>query len=595
MSSTDSNRFVGYLVSVECKNIFYQGIVTTIDSAKAIIQLKNCFQNGIHCGNKIVEIKTGDIENIEILADPQNAVTLLKPKLLSEYGTDDNTVNTKENTTPLSSTNKISTNVNNNASNSNINRLLQNLAASQTNSSQNKTNDSFKKTSNVSLVNSTSVNSSLARHNSSSPPNNSSTTNGRKLNGNQYVNNYDSHDNCFNSISVDTIKGDFDFESNLAMFDKNAFYEEMEGHSRPPKNPTDHLYDDTPAYESLKHVSSLPVIPSSSQSSSTFTQTNQRYHQITLANLFSSKAAPTNGNNTNNNSSNHQNAKNYRFDEMVLDTGEPIEMQQIKITTKSNNAKTYVTDDGFIVPCIDSDLRRDLFLEAYKKGFSQERQIECLGRCCAEMALQLLGGPIRFSAKNNHQKPSILVLANSHDLQGSYALCTARLLSIRGVKVYLFVYDKSNKMFSNVNSSLNDSNNYKIFQNELKLFLSNDDSSLIKQVNNVDEIKNLSSIDLIINGLDASGDLEKHAWYRSLIRNVSNLKASVLAVDPDKDGSSLFKSKWCIVPVMPMEMSSNCGRIYLCDLGFTKNIFQSVNIKYKSPFGAKFLIPLHSD
>ena len=55
MTSTD--KFVGYLVSVECKDLFYQGIVTQIGSTKAIIQLKNVFQNGIHCGTKLVDIK----------------------------------------------------------------------------------------------------------------------------------------------------------------------------------------------------------------------------------------------------------------------------------------------------------------------------------------------------------------------------------------------------------------------------------------------------------------------------------------------------------------------------------------------------------
>ena len=54
---TTTNRFVGYLVSVECKNVFYQGIVTTIDSNKAAIQLKNCIQNGIHLGSKLADIK----------------------------------------------------------------------------------------------------------------------------------------------------------------------------------------------------------------------------------------------------------------------------------------------------------------------------------------------------------------------------------------------------------------------------------------------------------------------------------------------------------------------------------------------------------
>jgi hypothetical protein len=107
-----------------------------------------------------------------------------------------------------------------------------------------------------------------------------------------------------------------------------------------------------------------------------------------------------------------------------------------------------VTDDGFIVPCIDMTLRHKLFEQASKLGLSKQRQIECMGRCCAEMALQLVGGPLRFTPKNNHQKPSVLVLAYPGDLQGVEALCTARLLAIRSVTVYLYIPQNSSNLVS---------------------------------------------------------------------------------------------------------------------------------------------------
>ncbi len=282
------------------------------------------------------------------------------------------------------------------------------------------------------------------------------------------------------------------------------------------------------------------------------------------------------------------NNKNYRFDEMVLDTGEPMDLQQIQIPLmNTSTSKRYVTDDGIILPCIDNDLRKRLFEQSYKHGFNKDRQIECMGRCCAEMAIQLVGGPLRFSPKNNHQKPSILVLANSSDLQGAYALCTARLLSNRSCKIYLFV--------SKTNPSKDEVNEY--FQTELNLFRSIDlPSNTI--LSSVDDLKNLYSIDLIINGIDSSSMITSQAtgqtWYKNLVKYVDNCKASVLSIDPCSEGTAIH-SKWCIVPVLPLEMSNRCGRVYLCDLGFTKNMFQSVNIKYKSPFGAKFLIPLHDD
>ena len=71
-------------------------------------------------------------------------------------------------------------------------------------------------------------------------------------------------------------------------------------------------------------------------------------------------------------------------------------------------------------------------------------------------------------------------------------------------------------------------------------------------------------------------------------------KAFVLTIDPSGEPSSI-QSKWSISPVLPLELSKQSGRVFLCDLGFTKGIFQAVNIKYQSPFGSKFFIPLHND
>lgn len=49
--------FVGYLVSVECKNTFYQGVIDKLDVANNVLRLTKCFANGMNCGSKFVEIK----------------------------------------------------------------------------------------------------------------------------------------------------------------------------------------------------------------------------------------------------------------------------------------------------------------------------------------------------------------------------------------------------------------------------------------------------------------------------------------------------------------------------------------------------------
>lgn len=599
MTSTD--KFIGYLVSVECKNLFYQGIVANIDPNKAIIQLKNCFQNGIQCGSKLIEIKTKDIENIEILADPQNALNFLNPKLLNDLSNGSaTTVNSTDNGTKSSKTTSQTTNATPaQAISTNNDKKTQPL---KVNSSKNNLNSIS-----PSSVSPPSYTNGYHQYNESSKRKQSHNGNGYS-NGNGH--DYSNNENCFMSINVEAIKEDFDFEQNLALFDKDAFYEEIEGHSKPVNTNTNE--EPLNAYDSLiKQLNSNNTNGNNNTISSnhnnsnvtadtskTFSnQSNQRYHQISVANLFSStQTASANTKTPNNNtnslilpptpSSNTLNqslnqTKNYRYDEMVLDTGEPFDLQQIQIPSmNSKTNKRYVTDDGVILPCIDAELRKRLFEQSYKHGFSKERQIECMGRCCVEMALQLVGGPLRFSPKNNHQKPSILVLANNQDLQGSYALCTARLLSIRGCKIYLFISKGAKED--------------EFFQNELSLFDSIDpprDTFL----NSVDDIKNLQSIDLIINSIDSTvAQTTGQLWYKNLVKYIENCKASVLSIDPCCEGSAI-QSKWCVIPVLPLDMSVKCGRVYLCDLGFTKNMFQSVNIKYKSPFGAKFLIPLYND
>ena len=75
---------------------------------------------------------------------------------------------------------------------------------------------------------------------------------------------------------------------------------------------------------------------------------------------------------------------------MVLGTGEPLDRQLIKLPPSSSSSsllspnsresRVYTTDDGLIVPCIDADTRHRLFEQAYKRGFTKQRLIECMGR-----------------------------------------------------------------------------------------------------------------------------------------------------------------------------------------------------------------------
>jgi enhancer of mRNA-decapping protein 3 len=277
---------------------------------------------------------------------------------------------------------------------------------------------------------------------------------------------------------------------------------------------------------------------------------------------------------------------------MVLPNGEPVNLAPIQVPTNNvSNSKHYVTDDGFVVPCIDSALRQRLLEQAEKHGLSQARQIECMGRCISEMSIQLVGGPIRFLPKNAHQRPSILVLVNGQIAQGAYALAAARLLMLRSCFIFVYVTNKPHCVE---------------VANELRLFESSVDSSVARDpakfrlMSEASEFYSIKSVDLILNGLESSAMslnaqavMARQSWFKRIIEYLDECKASVVTIDPPSEGAIVPKSKWCIVPVLPMSMDSSCGRIYLADLGFTHRMFDAVGVKYKSPFGAKFLIPLH--
>ncbi len=102
-------------------------------------------------------------------------------------------------------------------------------------------------------------------------------------------------------------------------------------------------------------------------------------------------------------------------------------------------------------------------------------------------------------------------------------------------------------------------------------------------------------VDVIINALighSDSGAASHQEWYQSVTEWANQNKASVLAIDPPAEGSSI-KAKWSMALGLPLRYADNCGQVYLCDLAIPQKIFKEVGITYRSPFAHKFVIPLH--
>ncbi|KAK4884341.1 hypothetical protein RN001_000612 [Aquatica leii] len=306
---------------------------------------------------------------------------------------------------------------------------------------------------------------------------------------------------CFGSPLDHIINKDFDFEKNLALFDKQAIWDEI-----------------------------------NSQKPDVIKQADYK-----------------------------KSISKYRHDENILTTTPTVYRQ---IMVPKQEFCEYVTDEGLIIPSIPRSLRNKLWVAAEALGFSWERRIELMGRAAAEMTLQLVGGGHRLNPHNTHQCPTVVVLCGCNR-QGAMGLNAARHLASHGVNtiVYLTSADCPE------------------VQKELALYKLTKN----KIITAVSKLPQLT--DIIIVSLCEESDNPKR--YPELAEWTNSNKAAVLALDPPATGTPNVVTRFSLVPVLPLAHATENGKIYLCNLGFPIQIFNEVGIKYKSPFGSKFVIPLH--
>lgn len=235
----------------------------------------------------------------------------------------------------------------------------------------------------------------------------------------------------------------------------------------------------------------------------------------------------------------------------------------------SAGEKEYVTDNGLIIPSITLNLHRQLIGAADRFGISWERRVELLGRAGAEIILQLLGGSRRLNPNNAHQWPTVVALCGAHR-SGAAGVNCARQLSSHGVKTIVFV-ENSEDVFLLQELSL-----YKLTGNKVET-----------------KVKNLPTVvDLI---LVALCDENSPRMITPIARWANSNRATILAIEPPATGTPGILSKFSLLGGLPLAHSLDNGRLYLCNLALPNKVYADVGITYRSPFGPKFVIPLHSN
>jgi len=98
------------------------------------------------------------------------------------------------------------------------------------------------------------------------------------------------------------------------------------------------------------------------------------------------------------------------------------------------------------------------------------------------------------------------------------------------------------------------------------------------------------AVDLIVMAMAGSW----HKYVNRLAAGWANeSRAPVLALDPPASGTPGVQAKYSLVPFLPLSHSTNNGKLYLANIGLPVDVFRKVGIKYRSPFGPKFVIPLY--
>ncbi|XP_041082309.1 enhancer of mRNA-decapping protein 3-like isoform X1 [Polyodon spathula] len=489
--------WLGSLVSINCGETLgvYQGKVSSVDQDSQTISLRQPFHNGMKCPVPEVTFSAMDIKELKILEIPGGGA----PAGQTDSGsTAHNGRSTKgPDSTPSSAPMAVP--------------RKGELRAQEGLHSPQQCSKSYGDHHLEALG---LAKGFRRRHNSwssSSRGNNQATPkkNGMKNGGG--LKNKD--DECFGDPLDEVLDTDFDFEGNLALFDKAAVFSEIE--------------------TSVKRSGAR------------------------------SRGTPS-----------ERTPARYRHDENILEA-EPIVYRQIMVP--QSGGKEYCTDAGLVVPSISYELHKKLLCVAERHGLTLERRLEMAGVCASQMALTLLGGPNRLTPKNVHQRPTVALLCGPH-VRGAQGISCGRHLANHEVHVILFLPNFV-KMLESIT-------------NELTLFSKTGG----KQVSSVKDLPD-SPVDLVINCLDCHENafLRDQAWYRAAVDWANRNRAPVLSIDPPvSTQEQAVDAKWSLCLGLPLPLAENAGRVYLCDIGIPRHIFQEVGINYHSPFGCKFSIPLHS-
>ncbi|CAG9796006.1 unnamed protein product [Diatraea saccharalis] len=343
------SKWVGYAVSVNCGEPLgcYQGTILEADGNT--ITLTKAFRNGFPYPKSQVTLNAADIKELKI-------IEVKHERAEQTHSTVSVTKNNKKCQRAT---------------------VCENLQANPT-SSGNQTN--VNPASNTKSSNSRSAGSGPAPTRSKpidiqgNRPNNRSNNNTAGSYGNSGTTpkgrgGYDKarrrNEACFGDAADPALDDDFDFEGNLALFDKRALWERMR-HAHKP----DLVRQADEAGAKLRHDE----------------------------NVLGGGGSGGSG------------------------------RRAIRVPDELRGPLDYVTDDGIVVPSVVPALRRQIYDGLDRLGLAEVSRT-LLARAAGDVALRLVGGGRRLEPRNAHQAPYAVALIGAHEWGAVGARCLRLLMS----------------------------------------------------------------------------------------------------------------------------------------------------------------------
>jgi len=589
---------IGKTVSLDCGGLgFFQGVINSIQLQDQTITITNAYQNGVPCKTKTVTISAPDIEDLNIVED--SSASKESNVSVPEHGRKQKVADSSRLQTGSPGVSTVA------VKRKPRTQVAESLAKSAASGgspkpggvrnspkvpSKNKDHQQNVQQQSYALAAAGHRGSPrkgiVERRDSTSAGGGHRTPNrqGRANRGLSESGGLGRRDNdCFGSGIEDfQINEEFDFEKNLALFDKRLVFEEIDhGNSNQPD--VVRLVDCN-----TRNRNATPV---------------QDYSYVPQSEGGRNKTEPK-----------------YRNDENVLETL-PAQYRQIsvdvhntppKVTASATSKKSpnvrkksesatshygeYSTDSGLIVPALSSNLRNRLFAAAEANGISRDRLVELVARSTSEITIQLLGGSHRLNPLNSHQVPTVVALCGPGK-SGAYGLAALRHLASQGVRTCAYL--PSLPFYPpHIDSELA----------LYKLCLKKNFNTLCLDVKDLPS----TSVDVILLALDDHEMLQQERtkpWHRAGIawaRSPGSGAAPpvMIAIDPlspHQGYKAELSIKASVLPGLPIwygswEANDNgggVGKLYMVNLAIPSKVYKDVGIGYSSPFGAKTFITLH--